>query len=402
LHRLMQDTMKNNEDVVYLFIQDTQGNVIVDSFGVDGVPSVLHDLNTVAGEERYKISNFHSEEGFIHDIAVPIFEGRAGTVRLGLGEDSLRRIASDMMGSLIFYMLILFTLGLLAAYFLSGLLLVPVNQLIQGTRAVASGDLSVRAVPWAKDELGQLTEAFNFMTKKLDDYRKESLAKEKMRVQLVKKLIAAQEDERKRIARELHDETAQSLTSIKLSLKVIEDARELEAATRVARELRGMLNRTMEEVSSLARDLRPSVLDDMGLQASLADYIDKCSSVLNKAIDFHLQGLHKCRFPSYVETTVYRVVQEALTNVIKHAQAENISVVVRYSNEVLTAIVEDDGIGFDPASVSQNGGRGLGLFGMHERAALVGGTLEIESEAGEGTTVYLNIPVTGGPENDEN
>lgn len=401
LYRLMQDTVKNNEDVVYLFIQDTQGDVLVDSFGVKGVPPALRDFNEVSPEERYRLSNFNSEQGFVHDIAVPIFEGRAGTVRLGMGEGGLRRVLGNMLSSLVFYMAILITLGILASYFLSSMLLIPVHQLIEGTRAVASGDLSVRAVPWAKDELGQLAEAFNFMTKKLEDYREESLLKEKLRIQLVDKIITAQEDERKRIARELHDETAQSLTSIKLALKVIEDARELESAARVARDLREMLNQTMEEVSSLARDLRPSVLDDMGLQASLANYIEKCSMVLEKTVDFHLQGLKKLRFAPHVETTVYRIVQEALTNVIKHAQAENISVVVRYSEGILTAIVEDDGMGFDLSSVAGSQGSGLGLFGMQERAMLVGGTLEIESELGEGTTVYLYIPAIGGPENGE-
>ncbi len=402
LHRLIQDTITNNEDVVYLFIQDTQGNVLVDSFGAGGVPPGLRDLNAVSGEERYCLSTFYTESGLIHDIAVPVFDGRAGTVRLGLGEESLNRIVNDMVRSLIFYMVIILMLGIPASFFFANLVLAPVQELIRGTRAVAAGDLSIRAVLWGKDELGQLAEAFNFMADKLQEYRNESLAKEELRIRLVNKLITAQEDERKRIARELHDETAQSLTSIKLLLKVIEDTQDLGQAKKMAGLLRQMVSKAMEDVSALARDLRPSVLDDMGLEVSLANHIERCSAILNKNIDFHLHGLQNHRFPSYVETTVYRIVQEALTNVMRHTQAENISVVVRYGDGILTAIVEDDGIGFDPEAVAGSGGRGLGLFGMKERAMLVGGTLEIESEHGAGTTVYLHIPVTGGSQNDKN
>lgn len=405
LHRLLRDTLDNNEDIVYLFITDPQGDVLVHSFPSAGVPDGLVGFNKAGGEERFSLATFYSEKGLIHDIAVPIFDGRAGTVRLGMGEDGLRRIVRHMVSSLLLSTTALFIVGILLSYLLASLLVVPLKQLISGTRAVASGDFSVRVPPWSRDELGQLAEAFNFMAGKLAEYKKENLAarselerKEKLLSQLVEKLIYAQEEERKRIARELHDETSQSLTSMKLGLKVIEDAKDIAKARQVAGELREMLGTTLEEVSALARDLRPSVLDDMGLKAALALYIDKCSTRLDGKIDFHLDGLDGQRFPPYVETAVYRIVQEALTNVMKYARAENISVVVRYREGVLTAIVEDDGIGFCLQEILSGGAvrKGLGLFGMQERASLIGGELEIESSPGEGTTVYLNVPLTGG------
>jgi signal transduction histidine kinase len=404
LHQLVRDTLENNDDVVYIFIQDVDGNVLVHSFSGRGVPLVLKDLNPVDGDTRFKIVSFFSEKGLVHDVAVPVFEGRAGTVRLGMGEDQLRRTVNAMTGSMIFSVLVVFALGILAAYFLATRLRAPLHQLIEGTHSVAAGNFGVRVEPWARDELGALAETFNLMTDKLEAYRQENIAtrtelerKKKLRIQLVEKIISAQEDERKRIARELHDETSQALTSLKMGLMVIEEATDHAHASLVAAELREMLGHTLNEVSTLARDLRPSVLDDMGLDKALLNFIEQCAIRLNQPIDFHREGLEGARFPSYVETAVYRVVQEALTNVMKYAAAENISVVVRYGNGTLSAIIEDDGVGFSVHEVlsGRDDKKGLGLFGMQERASLIGGVLEIESSPGEGTTIYLNVQLGG-------
>jgi signal transduction histidine kinase len=403
LHLLVKDTLQNNDDIVYIFIQDTLGEVLVHSFA-EGVPEGLHSFNPVSGTERYKLLTFSSENGLIHDVAVPIFAGRAGTVRLGMGEGGLRQIVADMTGSMLMSVFIVFSVGMVAAYFLATLLNRPLLSLIDGTRSVAAGDFLVRVEPWARDELGQLAETFNLMTDKLHIYREENLAtraelerKEKLRIQLVEKLISAQEDERMRISRELHDETSQSLTSMKLGLRVIEGEQDQDRIHAVAADLREMLGQTLDEVSALARDLRPSVLDDLGLEAALSRLVEKTAVRLNKPVGFHREGLEKARFPTYLETAVYRIIQEALTNVMKYAQAENVSVVVCLSEKLFTAIVEDDGVGFTLADVlsGKDGHQGLGLFGMQERAAIIGGKLEIESAPGEGTTIYLTVPLGG-------
>jgi signal transduction histidine kinase len=184
---------------------------------------------------------------------------------------------------------------------------------------------------------------------------------------------------------------------MRLGLKVIEEEKDLDKVSAVSAELRKMLGQTLDVVSGLARDLRPSVLDDMGLEVALIQYINNCSNRLGLRIGYHIDGLDECRFPSYLETAVYRIVQEGLTNVMKHANAENVSVVVRYDGERLTAIVEDDGIGFSMQEVlsGKDINAGLGLFGMQERAVFIGGVLEIESSPGKGTTVYIKIPWKG-------
>ncbi len=404
LFRLVQDTLENNTDVAYLFIQDQQGEVLVHSFTDHGVSGELRDFNRVAGQDRYHIATFDSEQGVIHDIAVPVFEGRGGTVRLGMGEAGLQVTMRQMMLSLHTSIAIAFLIGIAVAYILASLLAVPLRHLIAGTRAIADGDFSVRVLSWTKDEVGQLTNAFNLMADKLGAYRDENAAttaelerKERLRIQLVERLIGAQEDERKRISRELHDETGQLLTAMKLGLKVMSESSDPEQIKAVTAELREILNLTLDEVSALARELRPSVLDDIGLHAALSRYVDVCSVWVDKKIAFHSHGLEEYRFPFYLETAVYRIVQEALTNVRKYAKARNISVSVSYRDDMLTAIIKDDGVGFTPADVldGSNSKRGLGLFGMQERAALVGGDLEIKSASCEGTSVTLKVPWKG-------
>lgn len=403
LHQLMLDTLTNNEDVAYLFLVGSRGEILVYSFNFGNIPAGLLNMNHVSGEERFNLITFQSEKGLIHDIAVPIFEGKAGTVRLGLAETQLRKMVGEVVRSLQLAIVTVFGVGAIAAYLLAIIISAPILQIIEGTRAVAAGKFDAHVETESRDELGQLVDYFNKMTEKLRQYSEENFLaraelerKEKMRMQLVEKLIRAQEDERKRIARELHDETSQSLTSMKLGLRVIEEEKDLDKVRNVSAELRETLGQTLEVVSGLARDLRPSVLDDMGLKAALTRYINNCSNRLGLRIGLHTEGLDECRFPSYLETAVYRIVQESLTNVMKYANAENVSVVVRYDGELLTAIVEDDGTGFSMDEIlSGKDNTGLGIFGMQERAVFVGGALEIESAPGKGTAVYLKIPWKG-------
>jgi signal transduction histidine kinase len=149
------------------------------------------------------------------------------------------------------------------------------------------------------------------------------------------------------------------------------------------------------EVRTLALQLRPSALDDLGLIATLANYVEQWSARVLIAVDFHTTGMEERRLPSSIETALYRIVQEALTNVLKHAQATSVSLIIDRRAEAVHMIVEDDGVGFDVAaarSIAHTEQR-LGLVGMDERVAQLGGTLTIESALGRGTTVFVRIPL---------
>jgi signal transduction histidine kinase len=203
----------------------------------------------------------------------------------------------------------------------------------------------------------------------------------------VRRVVEAQELERKRLARELHDETGQALTSILLGLKPLEEAASGDAHAAVAA-LRELVVSTLQNVRRLAVELRPSALDDLGLVPA----IDRLArSFADSGIQVDVEAhIGDQRLPEPVETTLYRIVQEAITNVAKHAEARRLSVTLTRKNGSVVAIVEDDGKGFDPADTDS---AGLGLIGMRERLALIGGTLRIEASSGAGTTIAAEVPV---------
>jgi signal transduction histidine kinase len=203
----------------------------------------------------------------------------------------------------------------------------------------------------------------------------------------LRRAVAGQELERQRLARELHDETGQALTSILLGLSSLEETTG-ESARASIESLRELVVATLQDVRRLAVELRPAALDDFGLAAALERLTDNFSEHTGIGVELE-SGLGDARLPSDLETVLYRVVQEALTNVVKHARAEHVSIVLRRSDGVVTAVIEDDGRGL-PDARSEGG---LGLVGMRERVALVKGRLRIESSANAGTTLLVEVPL---------
>ena len=206
----------------------------------------------------------------------------------------------------------------------------------------------------------------------------------------VRRVVQAQELERQNLARELHDETGQALTSILLGLKPLEEALADHPARAALAELREHVVSALQDVRRLAVELRPAVLDDFGLGPALERLTDAFGEQRDIRIHFH-SALGETRLPSEVETTLYRVVQESLTNIVKHANARNVSVSVARREFTVAAVIEDDGAGFDQRAVREGG---VGLLGMRERLALVDGRLEIESRPGAGTTIVAEVPLS--------
>ena len=199
----------------------------------------------------------------------------------------------------------------------------------------------------------------------------------------LRRVVAAQELERRRLARELHDETGQALTSILLGLKPLEDGPANEAVA----ELHELVVTALQDVRRLAVELRPKVLDDFGLVPALERLAVSFGEQTGLRVDFH-SSIGDERLPAEVETALFRVVQESLTNVVKHSHAENVSIVLTRRGDAVAVVVEDDGAGFDATKP----GEGVGLLGMRERLALLDGKLDVESAAGRGTTLVAEVP----------
>lgn len=218
---------------------------------------------------------------------------------------------------------------------------------------------------------------------------------ENLCVALIRRIVSAQEDERKRIAREIHDHIGQEVTGLKLALSHIQKKykEDSELYSDIAK-LKATINRIDKEVDFLAWELRPSVLDDLGLAKAIEQYIDDWTKHFSIPAEFQLIGLDGQRLLPETEINLYRITQEALNNIAKYAKATSVSVLLERLDGKLSLIVEDNGIGFDlekRAKVTETD-RGMGLLGMKERAALVGGNIEIESSQGNGTTVYVRVP----------
>ena len=220
--------------------------------------------------------------------------------------------------------------------------------------------------------------------------------RERLGQEMLVAVLDAQEAERARVARDLHDQIGQSLTSVLLGLRLVEtslerDEPDLGDARQRTAEVRELVTDALADVRQLAFDLRPTVLDDVGLVAALRRLTGDLAARHGFAVDLSLDGVSEDgRFHTEVETVVYRVVQEALTNVVRHARADHVSVRLAQDRACLRAVVSDDGAGFDPAAT---GRRSLGLLGMRERATLVGGRVEVVSAPGAGTRMELEVPV---------
>lgn len=251
---------------------------------------------------------------------------------------------------------------------------------------VRRGDFSARVAEVGGDpDMSRVTETANLMLDRLAEHRQA----------VASQILRALEDERKRIARELHDETSQSLTTMMVNLEVVEQQlvgqpEELIGRVRLTKEI---ARRTLDETRRLMFDLRPSVLDDLGLVPALRWFLTQRVQPRGLQVEFQATGLDQ-RLSEELETALFRIVQEAVTNAVKHARAKRLTLTLHRKPDMIVGTVQDDGVGFHPVHVvnKDEKDRGLGLFGMQERAFLVGGTVQIDSAPGQGTTVRVTVP----------
>ena len=296
----------------------------------------------------------------------------------------------------------------------------PLRRLAATAQRFGSGDLEAPIPAMGQDEIGRLAESLNTMrhqlkdaqgeirqrnqeleqrvkqrTNELEELYQQLSERDKERGDLLGKIITAQEEERRRIARELHDEVSQTLTGLVMSLGSAEAllTRDPAAVRQRLESLRGLTSEAVEEVRRLIRDLRPSLLDDLGLVAAIGWYVENYLAPAGVKAELETQGF-KRRLPPTVEITLFRVVQEAITNIVKHAQAKTARIHLHVTHSAIVGSIEDDGVGFNEDTLRSERRKGMtvGLLGMEERINLLEGKLNIESKPGEGTRVHFEIP----------
>ena len=291
----------------------------------------------------------------------------------------------------------------------------PLKALTAETNRIAAGDLSKEVGDLGSDEVLQLSNSFETMRKELSSSldsiqrqnlelehrvakRTEQIQKSRLQIKrLLKKVISSQEHERARIARDIHDTVLQDLSAFLIKLDICKLQHNQVPITEVD-EMRNILIDTMDNVNSVIKDLRPSILDDFGIDTAITWLLK--NHLTEKGIDFYfdMDFPGKRRLPSEVEIILFRILQEAIINIERHANAENVFVSLDVGESFIEILVEDDGCGFDVDQLMSHpveGGRGLGIIGMKERASLLGGKLFIHSMPSWGTRVCMQIPLNG-------
>ena len=251
----------------------------------------------------------------------------------------------------------------------------------------------------ANDELEARVRERTFELAKVNESLRDEITEriqtEKDRVRLLRQIVRAQEDERRRIARDIHDQVGQQMTALRLNLAALDQGYSGDKKSREKLEqTKTIAERLDADVDFLAWELRPAALDDIGLAEAMRSFVGQWSKHSGVEAQFHTSGLDKERLSPETESNLYRIMQEALNNTMKYAQARHVDVLLERRDNHVVLIVEDDGVGFNANKVaSADGDRGMGLIGMRERAALVGGTLQIESQPKAGTTIFAHVPV---------
>jgi len=311
---------------------------------------------------------------------------------------------------------LLLGLSFLLAWGMARSVVRPITVLTDSARRLAAGDLSEPVPHLGEDEIGRLGRAFNTMrdhlrlslqnlneanrtlearvaerTGQLEKLYRELRRKEAIKGELLRKVITAQEEERKRLARELHDETAQLLTA--LGILIARAAAGGEGASAALLKARTLSTKALEGGHALMHALRPSLLDDLGLRSAIREYAERLEE-RGLSVRVHEIGAER-RLPGEIETALYRVAQEALTNIARHSDASDVEVTVAFQEDHVIIEVIDDGKGFDPEVMTADdvSGRGLGLLGMRERIELCEGEIDIDSAPGEGTRVRAQVPI---------
>ncbi|MBI3915273.1 MAG: HAMP domain-containing protein [Chloroflexi bacterium] len=317
--------------------------------------------------------------------------------------------------------------ALVLVYFTTRSVIIPVQALTTATRRIADGDLDSPIQTQGRDEIGVLarsldemrvrlknsTEEIQAWNRKLDARVQERTAayeaaakdnarlyaelqkKEQLRGELLHRVISAQEDERKRIARELHDETSQSLTALLVGLDTVNvaSAHAIQKADTHLRSCKSIAQTLLKNIHRLIADLRPTLLDDLGLEPAIVWYGEQRLKPLGIALRMAGDGL-QTRLPTSIETALYRIVQEAITNIVRHANATMVDVRFACERDYVTLEISDNGRGFDPQTLQLSEGQGLGLRGMQERASNLGGEFHMQTAPGKGTLITVRVPVS--------
>jgi signal transduction histidine kinase len=393
-------TKNNTEDVRYILITDSAGRILAHTFAGNlpkGLPVKLSIQPK--DEDGYQTMKFNSNEGPIRELIVPIENGAVGYVRVGMSEKSTQQLLYLKLHEFFITTLLVCLLAAMGSTYLAYLIIHPMRSLTKAAQQIQQGNFYVQTEIKTEDEVGHLAGVFNDMIKSLQEKEfenncllKELRAKEDLRTVLLNKLFTIQEEERKRISRELHDETGQSLASLLAYMKVLLSKLTDDNQKQLLLNARDVAINVLGGLRKMAVELRPPVLDDLGIVAAMGKYITSFSNQQHLIVSF-TPPIDKLMINNQIALTLYRILQESLTNISKHACATEVNITLEQDTGIITLLIYDNGLGIRSGALEaarQN--NRLGIYGMKERVELIGGTFTFHSISGQGTTITVIIP----------
>lgn len=397
LYELAAQTSASSEDVRYIMIFDNKGQLLAHTFP-NGIPKNLIAENEpdFRGERNLLL---RSNEGMIHDILAPIESGAVGYVRVGMTEVHMRSAFGERIRGIALAFFLVCLMAALLSNGISTLITRPLRRLTLAADALGRGDLSTRVTASGDPDTNKLAAAFNQMAAGLmksnaekEHLLKELRMKEQMRGRLIRKLLTAQEDERKRISRELHDETSQALTSLMLTMRVLSEDAPNEEQRKALLLSRDAAAHILQDVRSLAVELRPPQLDDLGLSAAIEQYAEQFADRHGLRIHFRTEGAEP-HMDDHIAVALYRIVQESLSNVVQHSGADEVNILLEFQENKIYVEIADNGRGISDEDLTRaQQRRRMGLYGMRERIGLLKGRMEICGADSGGARLRFWVP----------
>lgn len=393
-------TQRSNNQIRYILVARPDGKIVASTF-TDGLPAGLPPLRLATNGEESTVT-YNSNEGYIREIISPIDDGLVGYFRIGLSEQHMVTVMRKRFLEIMFFIVVICFIASLLATRYAHSFLTPIRHMAKAVRQLSLGNYTVKVPVETRDDLGHLAKVFNSMVSRLETKDKENAhllaelqEKEKLRLWLISQLFSAREDERRRISRELHDETSQSMVSMLAYLRLIHD-RIHDAETRsLVTDVQGVLKDTLEGLRHLAVTLHPPLLDDLGLVVAIEKYLDtfrKTQPHIKVTFSYAGDFTH---IDHPISLLCYRMLQESLTNIVRHAQATAVHITLSVQDGWLTISVADNGIGFSEDTVEKARlDNHLGIVSMRERTALLNGTFQIDSTPSHGTTLTIRLPLS--------
>ncbi len=389
LTKLLKNSLKSDPDVVYAFIRNKNGDVIASTFN-GGFPAGLLKVNSF-NLKKISTVKIKTNKGMVYDTSVPILKGNIGTVRVGISTKRSSKLLYSLVRSIIIVMVFAAALAVILSSSIAWWVMTPIVKLSEAFNKVKSGSYDVKLDIKRDDEIGMLTRDFNKMAESLKKANDKRIENDNLRKNFINNVINAQEEERKRIAKDLHDQFAQMLAYIKIRIGLLKNLTNIEDAKESIAQISEELTNALDVVRNIARSLMPGMLEEMGLVFAVSSYIDDINKKgPNFKVDFYVDDIIKNkRFDQNIEINVYRIIQEALSNIILHSHSNYAKITLEDKEGKINGTIEDYGTGFNYGLINKGS---LGIFGMIERAKLLGGDLKVESKTGVGTLVNFRVP----------